>query len=237
MIRAVICDIYGTLLEVGPPRPGATVRWVGLWQSLMAEPTAPTLEEMEAAIRPLVVRQHARGRALGLVQPEVDWPALAAEAFPCLLRLAPAERAHLFLLHARLARTTRLAAGAAACLRAAREAGVALGIASNAQACTRVELAEALSAEGLAPDFFAGDLSFYSYEHGVAKPDPRVFTWLTARLAARGVAPREILMVGDRTDADVAPSEAAGWNAWWLQAQPGPRRGGWEQLREWLVTA
>ena len=31
-IRAVIFDIYDTLLEVGPPPPDAARRWENLWQ-------------------------------------------------------------------------------------------------------------------------------------------------------------------------------------------------------------
>jgi len=237
MIRAVICDIYGTLLEVGPPPPDAEARWTTLWRSAVTAPDPPpTLAGLDEGVRRRIPHHHARGRARGLIQPEVDWPALAVEAFPALHPLSAPERHRFFCEHARLRRTTRLAEGAAACLRAWHAAGMLLGIASNAQACTRQELAEALAAHALDPGLFDAEACFFSYAHGVAKPDPRVFQWLTDRLAARGLTPADTLMVGDRLDTDVAPATAAGWHAWHLGPGPGAHAGDWQALRRWTRT-
>jgi FMN phosphatase YigB (HAD superfamily) len=237
MIRAVICDVYGTLLEVGPPPPDAEDRWVRLWRESVEASNPPRLDELDTAVRRLVPAHHAAGRARGLVQPEIDWPALAAQAFPALHRLPPARRASFFFEHARLTRSTRLAAGAADCLRSWQRAGLVLGIASNAQACTRLELAADLAAAGLDPSVFAEDACFFSYEHGVAKPDPRVFHTLSDRLARHGISPAETLMVGDRLDTDVEPAATAGWSAWQLTLGPGPRAGTWPALQAWLGLA
>ena len=78
MIRALICDIYGTLLEVGPPPPRAEASWNFLWHSFVHVSPPPTLKEFSLAVEPLIAHHHALGRARGLVQPEVDWPALAS---------------------------------------------------------------------------------------------------------------------------------------------------------------
>ena len=44
-IRAVIFDIYGTLLEVGPPPPDADARWQRLCRDLLrAEPRLSRLQ-------------------------------------------------------------------------------------------------------------------------------------------------------------------------------------------------
>jgi FMN phosphatase YigB (HAD superfamily) len=237
MIRAVICDIYGTLLEVGPAPADAECRWKELWLARFGGPSAPTLREFDQAIRAHIPSRHAEGRARGLLQPEIVWPTLAASAFPVLHRLPAEEQESFFLQHARLCRTTRLAPGAADCLRDAQTACLLLGIASNAQACTRGELAHALAMESLDASLFHPAASFYSYEHGVAKPDPRVFRHLGTRLAALGMAPEEILMVGDRLDADIGPAHAAGWAAWHLRREPGPSAGPWLQLRQHLASA
>lgn len=50
-------------------------------------------------------------------------------------------------------------------------------------------------------------------EVGVLKPDPRPFAVAAARL---DVVPAEVLMVGDRRDADVAGARAAGMRSAWL---------------------
>ncbi len=235
MIRAVICDIYGTLLEVGPPPPDAEERWARLWQETVGTPDPPSLDQLDTAVRRLVPVHHAAGRARGLLQPEIDWPALAAEAFPALKRVPASQRPWFYHQHAGLCRTTRLAPEAADCLRSLHHAGLVLGIASNAQACTRLELAASLTAAGLDPRLFTEHACFFSHEHGVAKPDPRVFHTLSARLAALGIAPAESLMVGDRPDNDIRPALAAGWAAWELRPHPGPRAGSWSALKAWLA--
>ena len=169
MIRALICDIYGTLLEMGPPPPQADTRWANLWAECVGPTPAPSLQTFEAAVRPFIARHHTQERARGLVQPEVDWPALA---------------------------TARLTI-----------------------------------------DLFTPDLCFFSFEHGIAKPDPHVFHWLNSRLAARGIAPKMAVMVGDRPDNDVAPAKAAGWQTWLLGPTACPESGDWTALHHWLLRA
>lgn len=104
--------------------------------------------------------------------------------------------------------------GAGAFLRGCARHCLALGLASNAQACTRRELRDALGADGLSDDHFSPDLTFLSYERGFSKPSPAVFGWLSERLARHGIAPAETLMVGDRVDNDIAPAVAVGWKTW-----------------------
>jgi FMN phosphatase YigB (HAD superfamily) len=236
MIRALICDIYGTLLEVRPPPPRAESSWNFLWRTFVHASPPPTLKEFSLAVEPLIAHHHALGRARGLVQPEVDWPALAGQAFPPLQQLSPDEQTRFFETHAFLSRTTRLAPGAADCLRAARTAGLLLGIASNAQASTRLELSHALAAADLNLNMFDHSLSFYSYEHGLAKPDPGVCDWFAPRLAARGLSPEEILMVGDREDNDITPAAAAGWRTWLISHAPSSSSSpySWFSLQQWL---
>jgi len=58
-----------------------------------------------------------------------------------------------------------------------------------------------------------------SAEEGVAKPDPRLFA---RALDDLGLAPGEVLFVGDRREEDVAGARAAGLRACWIR---GPRAG------------
>lgn len=90
-------------------------------------------------------------------------------------------------------RTVHLTPETAAMLRWLKERDCLLGIVSNAQAYTLRELQTTLALHELGMDLFEHDLSFWSFEHGFSKTDPHVFQILTARLAARGIAPGETL--------------------------------------------
>ena len=235
MIRAVICDIYGTLLDVGPPPPDAEERWLDLWNNHRLPHPAPSLSDLDTAVRARVPASHAAGRATGLVQPEIIWPDLAESAFPALRLIPPENRTAFYHHHATLVRSTRLAAGAAGCLQFMAANSFVIGIASNAQASTRLELTGALTEAGLEFSLFHPDTQFWSYLEGAAKPDPIVFSRLSTRLRHLGISPAETLMVGDRIDTDVAPAHEAGWSAWHLQPASGPFAGEWTALHEWLV--
>jgi FMN phosphatase YigB (HAD superfamily) len=64
-------------------------------------------------------------------------------------------------------------------------------------------------------------LSFlvFSEEHGVAKPDPRLFA---LALREAGCSPHECLHVGDLPAADVAGARAAGLRSAWLRRGEAP---------------
>jgi len=228
-VRAVLFDIYGTLLEAGPPPPDAASRWIALCRRALGGPLGPDLQQFGDACKAAIAREHAAAQTVGIAFPEVYWPAIACEALPELSRLTVAARDDFLLAHAGLTHTVRLMPDAAATLKSLAAAGLTLGIASNCQPYTLRELDLALTAAGLAPDIFAPDLCFFSFAHGFSKPDPHVFRLLTARLRARGIAPAATLMIGDRLDNDIEPARAQGWQTW----RPSP--GGWPALRDRLL--
>lgn len=229
--RAAIFDIYRTVLEVSPPPDDGEVRWAALCRERLGDGAARlTLAEFRVATQAEVAREHAAARVKGVVFPEVDWPSVVRAAMPEVATLDPAEQADFVFRQIALSHTVRLKAGAVDVWRALRERGVLLGIASNAQAYTLRELAEALEGTGAEPAWFEPTLCFWSFEHGFSKPDAQVFRGLTARLRARGIAPDEILMVGDRLDNDIAPAQAQGWRTWRLGEGDGRSGGDWAQL-------
>lgn len=87
---------------------------------------------------------------------------------------------------------------ALACLRAARESGLSVGIAGNQPAGAEAQLHYA----GFEADFIASSAAW-----GVAKPSAKFFSRIvsTARLDAG-----QILYIGDRLDSDVLPARQAG---------------------------
>jgi 2-haloacid dehalogenase len=115
-----------------------------------------------------------------------------------------------------LSEKSHLLPGAAEAVRAlAREASLCL-VTNGLSLVQRGRLARS----GLA-DFFSAVL--ISEEIGMAKPDPRFFQ---AAGAAIGLAPADLLCVGDNPVADVAGARAAGTEAWWFSPSgaswPGP---------------
>ena len=233
-IRAVIFDVYGTLLEVGLPPPDAEACWHGLFHDLLdIEPPVSRLD-CSVAANQVITRHHEAARARGIPWPEVHWPSVMAEVVPELVRLPAAEREDFLFRQMQAGHTTAMTAGTAALLAWLKQRQYRLGIASNAQAYTLRELRNALATHALGLDLFESDLCFWSFEYGFSKPDPHVFRILTARLEARGIRPPETLMIGDRLENDIAPARAQGWRTWQLGAGGD---GDWPALRNWLLTA
>lgn len=227
-VRAIICDVYGTLLKVGPAPQGAAERWRCDVQNIAGPSMGVALKDFDIRCASVVAAEHAARRAAGEPFPEVDWIAVVRSAMPGLVD-APtgADRATLVSsLHAGCSRTCTAMPGALAAMESLRASGLLHGIASNAQHYTRDELTGA----GFPDTFFQPELCFFSGEHGFAKPSPRVFAMLTEKLAAHGIAPHETLMVGDSIEKDIAPAAAAGWQTWQI-APDNPERS-WEQIKD-----
>jgi FMN phosphatase YigB (HAD superfamily) len=230
-IRAVIFDIYGTLLEVGPPPPDADARWQRLCRDILHSERTLNRLDFSVASSQVIARHHQAARARGIPWPEVHWPSVVAEVLPELAQLAPHDQEEFLFHQIQTDHTTHMIAEAADTVRWLKERHCLLGTASNAQLYTLRELHEALGAHALGMDLFDRHLCFWSFEHGFSKPDPHVFQILTIRLAALGISPRDTLMVGDRLDNDIEPAKAHGWQTWQL----GPAGDGdWAGLREAL---
>jgi len=196
--RAVIFDVYGTLLNAPPggvrPDPAADPAIIHFLENhQIVPPDMPT-----AALAELVSREHA---ASDEAFPEIDLVALWAE----LLGLP--EDARTAWLVAEIEDFWHQATpmpGAAAMLRRLAVLGVPCGLLSNAQANIWRQLGE------LAP-CFASDLCVFSHQHLCAKPSPALFSKVVDRLARRGISPHEVWFVGNDPTSDIAPANAAGF--------------------------
>src|SRR5688572_8006132 len=142
-VRAAIFDVYGTLLEVGPPPPDADGRWKALYRDTFdTEPTLSRLEFSIASNRAIAMR-HAEAKARGILFPEIVWPSIVAEILPAFSRLAPSSQDEFVFRHIQIGRTTQLMTGVGYALQLLVNRGCLLGIASNAQRYTIRELHEA----------------------------------------------------------------------------------------------
>ncbi len=231
--RALISDIYNTLLEVGPPPADATERWESLWEDMLADPARLTLAEFAAACEKIIAREHDSAMRVGVHNPEIYWPAVAKEALPELARLAESESDEFLYQHARLQRTARLMPGAGEVLRKLEETRVLLGLASNCQPYTLRELDAALATAKLSRAVFKPELCFFSFAAGFSKPNPHAFRFLRAQIQVCGILPAETLLVGDRLVNDVEPARLHGFQTWQLTTTPpsdGQAGGDWSVL-------
>jgi FMN phosphatase YigB (HAD superfamily) len=237
--RAVLCDIYNTLLEVGPPPADAEARWRVLCAASLGGSACLSVEAFAVATGQIIAQEHEAARARGIAFPEVYWPEVAVTALPELGRLTPAQLDDFLFAHAQLQRTVRLLPGVGAALLALAQTGVRLGLVSNCQPYTLRELDEGFANAGLSRERFSPALCFYSFAAGFSKPDPHVFRWCAARLRTLGITPAETLIVGDRFDNDIVPAQAQGFATWQITSSPSPDAGSgpWEALRQRLLPA
>ena len=127
-VRAVVFDVYQTLLELSPAPADTEARWRKLWATLPGVAAAPSLEQFARRCQEVIANEHARARAAGIVFPEVFWPDIVAEVAPALARLDGAGRDIWLYEQVQLTRTVRLRSAAADLLRelAARDAVLGL---------------------------------------------------------------------------------------------------------------
>lgn len=200
-IRAVVFDLYGTLLVSaagGEParRDGAT----------------GTSPDLEAVFWSLVRAEQERKRAAGIVHPEVDVRGVWAEVFgksgeTVADSAALEERA---LRHECEVNPVWPMPDADVILDALRERGFLLGIISNAQFYT-LPVMEGLFGRDFDGLGFHPRLRVFSFEMGEGKPSPRLFSRLSEEAAVLGLAPEEILYVGNDFHKDILPGRAAGF--------------------------
>lgn len=235
-VRAAIFDVYGTLLEVGPPPSDADARWEKLFQDTFQSRPTLTRLDFSVACNRAIARRHTESRARGIPFPEIVWPSIVTEVIPALGKLKAAVQEEFIFGQIQIGRTTRLLPGAGYALKLLTGRGCVLGIASNAQAYTLRELREALTGTGTQLDRFERDLRVWSFEQGFSKPDPHVFQMVVTRLEARGIRAAEALMIGDRLDNDIQPARAYGLQTWHLtsSSKPAPKSGDWAEFaKQW----
>ncbi|MCO5050934.1 MAG: HAD family hydrolase [Verrucomicrobiae bacterium] len=237
-VRAVIFDIYATLLQVGLPPKHADEEWQQLFKDLLhREPPLGRLEFSIACNRAIMLR-HNSAKARGIACPEVVWAAVIRELLPDFAKLKASQKEEFIYRQIQIGRSISLMPGAGETLRWLDGKKCALGIASNAQAYTIREVDAELQKEGCHWKMFDADLCYLSYRFGFSKPDPYGFQILRTRLEARGIDPNETLMVGDRLDNDIAPARLHGFQTWHLKSpSPEAQSGPWKKLHAHLMRA
>lgn len=237
-IRAVVFDVYGTLMQVGPPPAKADELWRNLLQETFKQPPALSRLEFSVACNRAITMRHNAVHARGVPKPEILWPSIVAEVIPAFAKLKPEAQDEFIYQQTQLGRTLTVMPGMIPVLRWLLDKRCTLGIASNAQAYTLRELETLLKTGGLDLSIFPTDLRVWSFQNGFSKPDPHVFQMVRIRLEARHISPGEALVVGDRLDNDVLAARAHGFQTWHLHSSsPESNSGPAEKLREFLIRA
>lgn len=205
--RAVVLDIYGTLLAAASggvkvdlsadPAIRRMIQHFGY-----VPPDSPTTE-LHAA----VVRHHQKSRE---TYPEVDLRVLWREILnvPEGTDLSSMVTAIEDVWH-----PAKLMPGCREMVGRLSRQGVSLGLLSNAQ-CNTLFCLQDLA------ELFAPELRILSYQHGIAKPDERLFKMMADRLEGRGISPAEALYIGDHPAHDILPAAKAGFSTALLSASP-----------------
>jgi len=212
--RAVIFDVYGTLLIAPPggvkpdPLADPVLRDV-LRQFGHTPPDSPS-----TALHEAVLRHHA---ASGNPFSEIDlrdlWREILSigededEVTPLVMAIEDAWH------------PAQPMPGAGGFIQRLARLGMSLGILSNAQCNTLPSL-------GPIADLFAPELILLSYQHGIAKPSPDLYQMLAGRLAGRGIQPHETLFIGNDPHQDIVPAASAGFHTALFTGHPDSLRPG-----------
>jgi putative hydrolase of the HAD superfamily len=203
--RAVLLDYGGTLVEEAGFDPRAGNAWL-LEQASYINPDVTLELVLERARR--VAREVAERRdRFGIEAPWVSLTRLIHDYFGTRFELPYPVLERGFW---EASMTTSPIPGAREALDGLASAGVPMAVLSNASFSSDV-IRYDLARHGL-----TDHLSFVmvTADYVVRKPDPLVLDVAAARL---GVPPRDIWVVGDRLDTDIAGARAAGMRGVWLQ--------------------
>ncbi|WP_166823457.1 HAD family hydrolase [Thalassoroseus pseudoceratinae] len=222
-IRAVVFDIYGTLLISGSGDIGSAddnSHHAAFQDALNAVGIREVgdIAAVERAYREAIGESHDESRSNGISYPEVEICEVWKHALQRLTQesvVPPLETndellAKLAIEYEVLANPAWPMPNCAATLTTLRDAGLELGIISNAQFFTP-DLFPSLLRADLDELGFDPALRFYSYQYRQAKPGTFLYEKSQQALAKLGISPEEALYVGNDMLKDIWPAQQVGF--------------------------
>lgn len=209
--RAILFDVYGTLLVSGAgeagrvqAQPPGMDRLPELLKRYGIEHAPRKLQSM---VCQAIAADHRRQRAKGIDFPEVD----IVRIWQAIIGLRNRSVAKAFALTYELITNPVFPMpGALTLIRFFKERGMPMGIVSNAQFYTPIVLAWFFGRDGH-DSGFDPRLHFYSWREGCAKPSAILFDRAKATLASMGVPTESALYVGNDMRNDIQPAAEAGF--------------------------
>lgn len=214
-IRAVIFDIYGTLIisaagDISLVNESSSV--LGMAEAVRMLGGAGSSEDVEVALgcyQAEIQRLQSEARCRGEEYPEVEirevWKSIVSR-----LNLSCATIETAALAYECAVNPCGEMPGASEMIRRLKRESFSLGIISNAQFYTRAVL-EATSGIDLSSNSFEAQLSIFSYREGIAKPSLRLFEKASLNAEKLGLRPGEVLYIGNDLVKDIEPAAATGF--------------------------
>jgi len=214
-IRAVLFDIYGTLIISGSGDVGVAMAqdnaaaFTAALNAMNLAANVPDGQAGVARLHEIITQHHARRRDEGVEYPEVDIREVWAELFD-----TPPDRDTLEALSIEYecrVNPTWPMPDLVDTLDALHGKDLTLGIISNAQFFTPL-LFPAYTDRTLEDFGFTDELCIYSYELLEAKPSTAMYEQAAERLRDHhGILPRQVLYVGNDMLNDITPATQVGF--------------------------
>jgi len=223
-VQAIIFDLYGTLLLAPPGAVKHDPAADEIISKILRHHGHTLAESPTLLLHEAVKRYHAASTA---DFPEIDLRLLWRE----VLHLPPDADVDALISQIEDAwHPAQLMPGAAEMLSALSGSAIPLGILSNAQH-------HSLAALGHHASAFSPDLTFLSYQHGVAKPTHLLFQKLRDTLTDHHILPEHVLFIGNDPLQDIQPAAAMGFQTVLFTGHPDSIRPGTCQpdiiLQDW----
>ena len=226
-IRAVLWDVYGTLLRVSDgkftlfPDEEArlqialdkTIHEFNMWNHMYRKP-GPPWQSMIGIYRSTIERQAMQASAKGNVT------ALIGKLFEKEYTYDEGQYGDLdefsekvaFFFHSCL-QATEARAGAAEAMSDLSAAGITQGLLSDGQSFTLIQTLKAVATQGDLPplyELFRPQTIILSADVGVKKPSKMLFAEAVQQLRSIGIPAAETLHISCRLSTDLVPAKAAG---------------------------
>lgn len=218
-IRAILFDVYGTLLisasgdigaDAGDHRLAALEQCCKLFQLELNHTPAEGLTRLEDEIK----RVHSASKAEGMAYPEVDIVEIWQAVLP---QIAENNVENIDFSRFSLEYEVRVnpvwpMPDTATTLSQLGASELVLGIVSNAQFFTPL-LFPALLGKTLEDFGFVAELMYFSYEYRQAKPGNFLYRLASEQLQSQGIAPANVLYVGNDMLNDITAAASVGFRA------------------------
>ena len=222
-IRAVILDVYGTLLisesgDVGVTLPQDIGNYIEESFSALGIEAEPDVGEHAAKVyRNAIKDTHGLARKHGTEQPEVEIREIWQNVCESLINLNLIDQLptnddvlRLAVEYECRANPAWPAENAVTALKSLQDCGLRLGLVSNAQFYTPLYI-EALLGATIEQLGFDKKLCAWSYLVGEAKPSTVMYEQVSEALKRKGILTRESLFVGNDMLNDIAAASKAGF--------------------------
>ena len=223
-IRAVVCDVYGTLFSSGvgdislatEENRDAALRGV-LADNRIRVTRAAAKSRLDQSLHAIIHYQQSKLRARGTEFPEVDIRSVWAELISELATSGQIETDAaididtLVIDYETKVNPTQPMPGLTETLAELRARGIILSIISTAQFYTPL-LFEAFLEKNSAELGFCSDCNVWSYQELAGKPSQQLYRLAAERLHAHhGLSPQQCLYIGNDMRNDIWPAQAIGF--------------------------